>query len=152
MEVDAIKYFDFLSVTGTDPVGQYGIKSSPKERSEPDWGQATSIKVSDGFPIDVTVSGIQPGLSQVESLNDHDHREKLKNRRRFKIAYLILVHKSKESVLAMLKYLHSPDSIILIHVDGNYPELQNDIRRHIIDHYKDCENIYLFQKPFNLQW
>jgi hypothetical protein len=135
-------------VTGTDSVHQYRV-SHPSKRSSfnLDWNLNTTIAASHNFPVSITV---KPGLSPVEPWDDQ--KKTVSKRRRYKIAYLILVHDNKESLLEMFKYLHSQDAIFLIHVDRNYPELQTDLQNHINEYYKDSNNIHFFEKPFYLQW
>ena len=152
LEVDANNYFPFLSITGTDPAPQYRISSPVSKRSgfDLDLNLDTTMSISKIFPVQITVAGIQPGFSQVKRVKDHI--EIISKRRRFKIAYLILIDKTKERLIAMLTHLHSQDAIFLIHVDRNYPELQLEIQRHIHKFYKESNNVHLFETPFYLQW
>ena len=84
---------------------------------------------------------------------DHIQNQQVASQKpRYKIAYLILAHKSKENLLEMLKHLYSKDAIFLIHIDGNYPEMYNDVRNSIDMDFEQNGNVYLVEKPFKLQW
>ena len=90
-----------------------------------------------------------PALSVNDTKQDANQFTK---RRRYKIAYLILAHKNKENLIEMLRILNSPDAIILIHIDGKFLEMLNDVRNHVKTGFPQNENIYFIKNPFKLSW
>ncbi len=87
------------------------------------------------------------------SVNDNKQdANRITKRRRYKIAYLILAHKKKENLIEMLRILNSPDAIILIHIDGKFPEMLNDVRNIVKTAFAQNENIYFVENPFKLSW
>ena len=73
-------------------------------------------------------------------------------KRRYKIAYLILAHKNKENLLELLKLMYSEDAIFIIHFDGNFPDILNQVRIYVQNDFKHDGNIFFVDNPFKCQW
>lgn len=80
--------------------------------------------------------------------------EPLPHRRKYKIAYLLLVHERLDIFSTLFEGLYDQDGLFLIHVDNKRFEFKTQIHLWLQTHqvYKESQNIFVMDNSFNLNW
>ena len=160
--IDASHYFPFLSLQGNDPMEKYTARPSyytHEKVYQDEWTKETRFveKTRDG-PLVVEVEDIKQSPTTLKEQLEFSRLmepESKKERRHFKIAYLVLAHENFAALVRMLQAVYSKQGLFLIHVDKNSPKLQEDVKKWIAQNRNDigdADNIHIFTNPFALQW
>ncbi|TPX68329.1 hypothetical protein SpCBS45565_g03205 [Spizellomyces sp. 'palustris'] len=78
----------------------------------------------------------------------------LPNRRRYKIAYLLLVHERLDVFSTLFDALYDQDGVFLIHVDAKRSDFRAEVHKWLITHkvYANSDNIFVMENSFNMNW
>ncbi|TPX33529.1 hypothetical protein SmJEL517_g03625 [Synchytrium microbalum] len=72
-------------------------------------------------------------------------------RPKYKMAYLIMIHEHPDALATLLKALHTPSTLILIHLDKGASELRPAVEQVIAQVPEYYNNVYVFSQ-FNIHW
>ncbi|KAI9105590.1 core-2/I-branching enzyme-domain-containing protein [Phlyctochytrium arcticum] len=78
----------------------------------------------------------------------------LPRRRRYKIAYLLLLHERLDTFSKLFEALFDQDGVFLIHVDAKRGPFRSEIQAWLTGHpvYSQASNIFVMEKSFNINW
>ena len=135
-EVDPSIYFPFLS-TGR-------IESNPaRQKLKFNW-KNVQISPDPENPLGILISNTQREYNFPKS-------QIYQNSKKYKIAYLIMVHENLECISKLMDALYSNDAIYLFHIDSNADQ---DFKKEMIQGVKNLKyrNVYIMDKSFHGQW
>ena len=86
-------------------------------------------------------------LNTNDELNEHHH-----SMNHYPLAFTILAHNNINGIRYLIEELHSPETFIMIHIDGKVPEFRKQVIEMISGHPEWIPNVQVTQNSYKSGW